>query len=61
MNIPELVEQICRMNGEQLTEFSEECMRKGIAVPLEFALHVSQLDAELDEEPEPTPHLRIVK
>ena len=42
-----LVEHLCRMTQEELQQFVEECMSKGIAVFLEFALHTEQLDAEL--------------
>lgn len=45
-----LVEQLCRMTQEELQQFARECMLKGIAVPLEFALHTEQLDAELADE-----------
>lgn len=38
-----IVEQLCRMTQDELQEFARECMRKGIAVPLEFALHSEQL------------------
>jgi len=42
----ELAEILCRMSDEQLHEFAKACMDKGIAVPLEHALHVQQLEAD---------------
>jgi hypothetical protein len=44
----ELAEILCRMSQEQLHEFARACMDKGIAIPLEFALHTEQLDADVD-------------
>jgi hypothetical protein len=43
----QLVEQLCKMSQEELQQFARECMRKGIAVPLEFALHSEQLFEEV--------------
>lgn len=46
----DIVEQLCRMTQDELQQFARECMLKGIAVPLEFALHSEQLESEFADE-----------
>ena len=45
-----LVEIICKMSQDELQEFAKECMKKGIAIPLEYALHVEQLNSDMESE-----------
>jgi hypothetical protein len=47
--LDKLVEDICRLNDQELNKLAEICMDKGIAVPLEFALHTAQLEADYED------------
>ena len=45
-----LVEIICKMSQDESQEFAKECMKNGIAVPLEYALHMEQLNSDMEDD-----------
>ena len=45
-----LVEIICKMSRDELQEFAKECMKNGIAVPLETALHMERLNSDIEDD-----------
>lgn len=52
MSIEQIVEQIARLDDVRMAELAQMAMNKGVAVPLEFALHTAQLDACWEDEDE---------
>lgn len=52
MSVEQIVEEIARLGDNGLQELAQSAMQRGVAVPLEFALHTAQLDADWEESDE---------
>jgi hypothetical protein len=50
MNVEQIVEQIARLGDNGLQDLAQSAMQRGVAIPLEFALHTAQLDACMEDE-----------
>lgn len=52
MSVEQIVEEIARLGNNGLQELAQSAMQRGVAIPLEFALHTAQLDACMEDEDE---------
>jgi len=50
MSVEQIVEQIARLDDVKMAQLAQVAMNKGVAVPLEFALHTAQLDADWEND-----------